>query len=157
MTIKFNHDDGIDGTVDKINKALEAHGLVVEYLPNTPEQENGGYVLAELKKIDPASIIEKMDASPAKIQELATLHATPINRQTLEIISAKYHAKGIVKDVKAKILEKVSDGALNIIVGNDTMGVDPLYGAPKKLSLVFKLDNAIKAVEIDEGKLLKLP
>jgi hypothetical protein len=157
MTIRFNHDDGIDGAVDKINGALEAHGLIVEYLPNTPEQENGGYVLAELKKIDPTTVISKIDASPAKIQELATLHAAPANRQVLEIISAKYHAKGIVKDVKAKILEKVTDGALNIMVDNTTLGVDPLYGAPKKLSLVYKLDGSIKALEIDEGNILKLP
>jgi hypothetical protein len=155
--MKFNHDDGIDGAVEKINKALEAHGLVIEYLPSTPDQENGGYMLAELKKIDPVTVISQIDASPAKIQELATLHASPVNRQVLEIISAKYHAKGIVKDVKAKILEKISDGALNIVVDNTTLGVDPLYGAPKKLSLVYKLDGSIKALETDEGNALKLP
>lgn len=156
MTIKFNHDDGIDGAVDKINKALEAHGLVIDYLPHTQEQTDGRYMLAELKKIDPATVIAKIDASPAEIQELASLHATPVNSQVLEIISAKYHAKGIVKDVKAKILEKVSDGTLNIMVDNNTLGVDPLYGAPKKLSLVYKLDGAIKALELDEGKSLKI-
>ena len=158
MTIRFDHDDGIDGAVEKINKALEAHGLIVEYLPNTPEQENGGYVLAELKKIDPATVISKIDASPAKIQELSTLHVTPaVNLPVLEVVSAKYHAKGIVRDVKVKLLEKIIDGRINIIVDNGSMGVDPLYGAPKKLSLVYKLDNAIKAVEIDEGYPLNLP
>ena len=158
MAICFNHDDGIDGAVAKINKALESHGLVVEYLPNTKEQENGGYVLAELKKIDPATVISKIDANPVKIQELATLHATPmINQPILEIVSAKYHAKGIVRDVKVKVLEKVIDGRINIIVDNNSMGVDPLYGALKKLSLVYKLDGAIKAVEIDEGGPLNLP
>jgi hypothetical protein len=136
--LKFNHDDGIDGAVDKINKALEFHGLVIDYLPNTKEQENGGYVLAEIKKIDTAAV-------PAT------------NLPILEIVSAKYHAKGIVRDVKAKILEKIIDGKINIIVDNNSMGVDPLFGAHKKLSLVYKLDNAIKALEIEEGIVLNLP
>ena len=149
MTIYFDLNDGINGTVLKINKDLEAHGLVLEC-----DQYGGGY---EIKKIDMATVISKIDASPAKIQELAALHATPINLPVLEIVNAKYHAKGIVRDVKVKILEKVIDGRINIIVDNNSMGVDPLYGAPKKLSLVYKLDNAIKAVEINEGDPLNLP
>jgi hypothetical protein len=150
MTIYFDPNKGINGAVVKINEALEAHGLVLEQ-----ETLKDGY---ELKKIDPATVISKIDASPAQVQELTALHMTPtVNRPVLEIVSAKYHAKGIVRDVKAKILEKIIDGRINIIVDNNSMGVDPLYGASKKLSLVYKLDNAIKAVEIDEGYPLNLP
>jgi hypothetical protein len=150
MTIYFDPNEGINGAVLKINEALEAYDLVLEQ-----GTLNDGY---ELKKIDPATVISKIDASPAKIQELATLHVTPVvNLPVLEIVSAKYHAKGIVRDVKVKILEKVMNGKINTLVDNNSMGVDPLFGAPKKLSLVYKLDGAIKSVEIDEGYLLNLP
>lgn len=76
---------------------------------------------------------------------------------SLEILSAKYYAKGIVRDVRAKIVEKIKDGTLNFVILNDDLGGDPLYGASKTLAIVYKHNNEIKAVELSEGQTVILP
>ena len=129
MTIRFNYDDSLDHVISKINEALHEHGLVIE----CDSLPHDGFELAEIRKIE----------------------KTP---DPLEILSAKYYSKGIVRDVKNVLKVKIVDGSsLRFTVLNDVLGGDPLYGAPKTLALVYKYKGELKSLEASEGQTISLP
>jgi hypothetical protein len=134
--MKFNYDDKVTCIIGKINTVLKEHGLIIELNDLVLD----GYIVAELKSIETKAQTPEVKPVPV-----------------LEILAARYHSKGIIRDVKEKVIEHVKNGVLNLAVDNNELGVDPLYGAPKTLSIVYKYNDEIKALEIIEGQTVILP
>jgi hypothetical protein len=131
--MKFNYDDKVTCIIGKINTVLSEHGLIIEL----DDLVLDGYMVAELKSLE-----TKAEVKPVPV---------------FEILTARYHSKGIIRDVKEKVIEHVKNGVLNLAVDNNELGVDPLYGAPKTLSIVYKYNDEIKVIEVAEGQTVVLP
>lgn len=62
-----------------------------------------------------------------------------------------------VADVTAVLVRQVKDGRLNVLVDNDTLGVDPARNRTKRLHVEYELDGRELTNDMDEHQTLVLP
>lgn len=77
---------------------------------------------------------------------------------TLEIIEAKYGAKGVEADVTNAVRRNVDEGQrLIMLVDNDSLGGDPVPNEPKTLVLRYKLHGDEIVESFQEGAAVEFP
>ena len=77
--------------------------------------------------------------------------------QDLQIISASYGANNRVVDVAARLQSQLHDNALNITVGAETMGGDPVPGVVKTINVTYSYQGRQVQTSAMDGELLHLP
>ena len=60
----------------------------------------------------------------------------------LEIVEAHYGANGAWADVKSYLGAQIAGDRISMLVGNDTLGGDPIYGTPKTLKVTYRVGNS---------------
>ncbi|MBP7864392.1 MAG: DUF3395 domain-containing protein [Acidobacteria bacterium] len=75
----------------------------------------------------------------------------------LEILDARYGAKGIFWDVTNRLRRYIRGDRLRIVVCNENLGGDPLPGADKRLTVSYAYNGSRRQVVVPEYQYLSLP
>jgi hypothetical protein len=103
---------------------------------------NGGW--------NPAPVPPPISPSPVRPR--------PPANSGLNILSATYGAAGRNRDVSGRLRSMISNGRLNIVVNNTTMGFDPAIGAAKSLQVKYSAGRSVpQQVTVQEGNRLNIP
>ena len=77
--------------------------------------------------------------------------------QDLQITSASYGANNTFVDVAARLQSQLHDNALNVTVGAESMGIDPVPGVVKTVSVTYTFQGNQARTSASDGELLHLP
>jgi hypothetical protein len=75
----------------------------------------------------------------------------------IQILRAYYGAEGQFVNVTDAVRSRVDDGRLFLRVDNESLGVDPLPGARKRLRILYVQDGRKRNIVVDEKTDLRLP
>jgi hypothetical protein len=83
--------------------------------------------------------------------------STPPPISSLTILEAIYGAGSTFSDVKTYVTSAISDGTVNMEVGNHTLGGDPAPGQYKALYVRYQTSGGTYELTVNEGETLQLP
>lgn len=75
----------------------------------------------------------------------------------LQIMTAYYGVQGRTVNVTELLRSRVRDGALTLVVTNNTLGGDPAVGYDKLLIVVYRVQGNETATAVAEGNTLSIP
>ena len=76
---------------------------------------------------------------------------------TLRIQAATYGGGNKLKDVTGLLNDKIVVGRLELVVSNEHLGGDPIYGVEKNLTLIYWHSGNILSKTVKENGKLTLP
>jgi Domain of unknown function (DUF3395) len=79
------------------------------------------------------------------------------HERRLQILRADYGAEGQYANVTEALRSQINDGRLFLHIDNDSMGVDPLPGAHKRLRVVYMIRGERRNLVVEEKSDLQLP
>ena len=77
--------------------------------------------------------------------------------QDLQITSASYGANNTFVDVASRLQSQLHDNALNVTVGAESMGGDPVPGVVKTVTVTYTFQGRQAQTSVSDGDLLHLP
>ncbi len=77
--------------------------------------------------------------------------------QPLVFLHASYYTENVASDITNIVNSQITDGYIDLRIGNDTLGGDPDFGQVKAFYGMFSYNGKIFEISLEEGDYLSLP